>query len=71
MTVIVKDVAETSFNDPPKSPMGVLVALTITTSLIVSPFHPFGHRTSKEILVRRFPHLFDLIVQLNLISNSE
>jgi hypothetical protein len=38
-TVIVKDVAETSFNDPPKSPMGVLVALTITTSLMLSPFY--------------------------------
>ena len=37
MTVIAKEVAETSFNDPPKSPMGVLVALTITTSFIVSP----------------------------------
>ena len=39
MTVIAKEVAETSFNDPPKSPMGVLVALTITTSLIVFSFH--------------------------------
>jgi hypothetical protein len=37
MTVIAKEVAETSFKDPPKSPMGVLVALTITTSFIVSP----------------------------------
>jgi hypothetical protein len=34
MTVIAKEVAGASFNDPPKSPMGVLVALTITTSLI-------------------------------------
>jgi hypothetical protein len=35
MTIIVRDVVETSFNDPPKSPIGVLVALTMTTSLIV------------------------------------
>jgi hypothetical protein len=39
MTVIARDVVETSFNDPPKSPMGVLVALAITTSLIVSPVY--------------------------------
>jgi hypothetical protein len=38
MTAIAKEVAETSFNDPPKSPIGVLVALTITTSLILFTF---------------------------------
>jgi len=38
MTAIAKEVAETSFNEPPKSPMGVLVALTITTSLIIFTF---------------------------------
>jgi hypothetical protein len=41
ITVIAKEVAEISFNDPPKSPIGVLVALTITTSLIFSS--PLSH----------------------------
>ena len=46
MTAIAKEVAETSFNDPPKSPVGVLVAPTITTSLIFSPLSILKNRFS-------------------------
>jgi len=44
---MAKDVAETSFNDPPKSSIGVLVALTITTS-----FHRLSFAESIRLTLR-------------------
>jgi len=44
MTAIAKEVAETSFKDALKSPMKVLVALTIKTSPIVFPLSILENR---------------------------